>query len=163
MLVNIVSEHLANSHHSNIELSRIIRTPAWYTPPFGSLSTWTAWGINFEDNPDNGVFWKKGPVPGDPSKEIHYLRTFQVVNPSIYPLLGDSSDDRGQPHIRMSSVNQGGRSFAMRYNKKGPIFTLDGSTKMIGEDQMEAFGLKTGYVFKPSNPATDPVDLVVAF
>lgn len=156
MLVNIVGKHFGASAHNELQLSKIIRTPAWYKPAFGSLTTWTVWGVNYQDNAANGVIWNTEPLPGSTNQSLQVLRIYQVINPSVYPLLGDSSDAQGSPHLRLSRINTDGRSFALRYNERGPIFTLAGSAKMIGVDQMSEYSLRTGYVFKPSNPATDP-------
>lgn len=156
MLVNIVGKHFGASSQNDLQLSKIIRTPAWYKPAFGTLTTWRVWGVNFEDNNANGVIWNTERMPGSTNQNLRVLRTYQVINPSVYPLLGDSSDAQGAPHLRLSSMNRNGRSFAMRYNERGPIFTMAGSATMIGVDQMKEYTLQTGYVFKPSNPATDP-------
>lgn len=155
-LEGIVSKHLGDVQKDNAQLSRIIRTPAWYNHPTGGqLSTWNVWGVNYEDNSENGVFWKRESVPGY-EQNVAFLYTSGVMNPTNYALLGDSSNDKGAPHLRLSRVNGSGYSFALRYNKRGPIFTLDGSAKMIGRDQMERYGFRRGYLFKTDNPATDP-------
>jgi prepilin-type N-terminal cleavage/methylation domain-containing protein len=159
-LVGIVGRRMGipDNQHQNVQLSRIVRTPAWYKPPTGSLTTWHVWGVNFEENAENGVFWVAEPVPGYPEK-VHFLRISLVNNPTVYPLLGDSSDAAGAPHVRLSRINRDGRSFALRYNERGPIFTLDGAARMIGVEQMQTYSLRTGYQFSRSNPATNPTPI----
>lgn len=161
-LFEIVRSHLPASSKDDVQLSKIVRTPAWYHSQIGNLSSWEVWGVNYEDNPDNGVYWVQKLFPGYP-QNVYCLDISRVVSPSRFPLLADNADDQGKPRTRFTASNGSGYSFAMRYNERGPIFTLDGSAKMIGVDQMAQYDLRAGWIFHKNNPATDPLKLVMAY
>jgi len=74
--------------------------------------------------------------------------------PSIYPLLGDSCDSTGVPRLRISKERFPQR-FAMRYEGKGPLFFLDGSTRMVGPGDMGKYGFTEGWLFK-DDPINNP-------
>ncbi len=164
MLIHIVGKHMGIDDIRHPALSQIIRTPAWHTPPFGGLDTRSVWGINYRPNPANGVEWRSAPFPDSPGQNYNVLRTFQVINPGRYPLLADSSDAQGKPVIYMSRDrwnNDRGVFFAMRYERRGPILLLDGSARMIGQDQMKNYDFQAGYVFKPSEAGINPQAVTV--
>lgn len=151
----IVQRRLGDIHHTDDAIARIIRTPAYRNSNETGSNSWMVWGVNFEDNAENGVYWTPSTIAGLP-QNVHMLRTYGVVNPAVYPLLGDSSDQNGVPYLRMSRIGRDNRMFALRYDEKGPIFLLDGSAKMIGEEQMETYTLRMGYRFARDNPTTNP-------
>jgi prepilin-type N-terminal cleavage/methylation domain-containing protein len=163
LLVHIVRKHMGVDTQ-NEGLARIIRTPAWHRHPSGGrLAHRNVWGINYRNNPANNVIWQLLPFPSTPNRNFYRMRTYGPSNPSIFPILADSSNGSGEPMIEMSRDpynNDRGTYFAMRYNRQGPIFTLDGSARMIGREQMRAYGFEVGYIFRPNTPAINPERVV---
>jgi type II secretory pathway pseudopilin PulG len=128
------------------ELSKIIRTPAYHD----SGGKWFVWAVN-RDGP-----WVEEQIQsGDSNPKVQKLQLNRLENHSNFPLLADSSNEDGSPRSSFGNDYDRGYRFAMRYNKKGPIFFLDGSVQMVGADKMHLYGIEEGFVFNRGSK-TDP-------
>lgn len=143
---------------SRDETYKYIITPAYYKAGLkgAKMDRWHAWGTNAEDAPAIGVVWNE-PLQfnsggGKIGERTLYLG--QCDSPSDYPLLADSCDETGTPRLRISKGRFAQR-FAMRYEGKGPVFLLDGSVEMVGQNEMGKYGFTEGYLFE-DDPVKDP-------
>lgn len=127
-----------------------------YTPAYESLAsgTWPVWALNFDDAEEKGIKWEKVWFQrGGENRYAEGLNLTRCDSMHEYPLFADSSNGNGVPRARFSNDDQ--YKFAMRYQAKGPVFFLDGSTQMVGRDDMAKFGITRAYLFK-DNPVTEP-------
>jgi hypothetical protein len=132
-------------------VGKLVYTPAYERQAKG---TWPVWGVNLDDNEENGIKWEKVSFErGGEQRTANGLRLAKCMAPERYPLLADTSNSSGVPRVRFANDNQ--HKFAMRYQGKGPIFFLDGSTQLVGRGDMAKFGITQAYLFK-NNPTTAP-------
>ncbi len=130
---------------------RYVYTPAYEKKAVG---TWPVWAANIDNDDANMIKWEK--VWFDRGGEQRYangLNLTRVASTNRYPLLADSSNNDGVPRCLFGNGNP--YKFAMRYNKKGPVFMLDGSARMVGRDEMGKIGITQAYAF-PDNPISNP-------
>lgn len=127
-----------------------------YTPAYESQAsgTWPVWGVNLDDNPEFGVDWERVWLErGGEQRYVEALRLARCTAGGRYPLLADSSNGSGVPRARFANNNE--HKFAMRYQGKGPIFFLDGSTRLVGQSEMAKYGITHAYLFE-SGPVENP-------
>lgn len=127
-----------------------------YTPAYEKMAkgTWPVWGANVDNDPEKGIAWER--VWFDRGGEQRYATSLNLArcgSIGAYPLLADSSNSAGAPRALFGNDNN--YKFAMRYGGKGPVFLLDGSTRMVGQDEMGQLGITQGYIF-PDNPVSTP-------
>lgn len=132
-------------------VGRYVYTPAYEKQAKG---TWPVWGANVDNDAENGIVWERvwynrGGVP----RYATSLNLARCGSSASYPLLADSSSSAGDPRTLFGNDNQ--YKFAMRYRGKGPMFMLDGSTRLIGQGEMGKFGVSRAYIF-PDNPVSNP-------
>lgn len=128
-----------------------------YTPAYENLAkgTWPVWGANLDDDIENGIVWEDVKFQrGGKERKAQGLNLARCGSMASYPLLADSSNGAGVPRARFGNDNN--HKFAMRYRGKGPMFLLDGSTRLVGRNELETFGITRAYVF-PEDPASDPI------
>lgn len=134
------------------EVDKLVYTPAYQKQASG---TWPVWGVNLDDNKEIGVDWERVWLErGGEERYVEGLRLGRGSAAGEYPLLADSSNSDGVPRARFANDNQ--HKFAMRYRRKGPIFFLDGSARLVGEQDMAKYGITKAYVFK-SDPVEEPM------
>lgn len=127
-----------------------------YTPAFESKAsgTWPVWAANFDNNPDDGIVWERIWVErGGEQRYLEGLRLAICGAMGRYPLLADSSNSAGVPRARFT--NDGQYKFAMRYLGKGPVFFLDGATRLVGQREIANYGITRAYLFN-DNPVANP-------
>lgn len=121
-----------------------------YTPSRdpGKYDSWGTWGVNLDNNEEFGMRWKKEWAADESGTRgwIRQINPGMVDRPSNYPVLGDSSNDKGKPRLRFGNENS--YRFAMRYGGKGPAIFLDGSSRMIGPVDLDRYGIESAYLFE---------------
>jgi prepilin-type N-terminal cleavage/methylation domain-containing protein len=128
---------------------KLVYTPAYEKQASG---TWPVWGVNLDDNKDLGVDWERvWLIRGGEERYVEGLRLGRGSAAGQYPLLADSSNSEGVPRARFANDNT--HKFAMRYRRKGPIFFLDGSARLVGQQDMGNYGITKAYLF-----TSDPVE-----
>lgn len=133
------------------DAKRYVHTPAFERQANG---TWHVWGVNLDSDPENRINWEK--VWFERGGEQRYAEGLNLARCETfqgYPLLADSANSQGVPRARFANDNQ--HKFAMRYSGKGPIFFLDGSSRLVGQGEMAKYGITQAYLFE-DDPVTGP-------
>jgi len=126
------------------DVGRYVYTPAYEKQGSG---TWPVWGTNIDNDPENNIMWEKVWFQrGGEQRYAEGLNLARCGTTNSYPLFADSSNANSEPRARFS--NDDDYKFAMRYNGKGPVFMLDGSSQLVGPGEMQILGIRQGYLFK---------------
>jgi prepilin-type N-terminal cleavage/methylation domain-containing protein len=139
----------------------VVYSPAVIPTFVDGYSSWHTYGVNIDDNKELGVVWKKEWEEDDRGTKgwVRRINPGTVGRAGSYPLIADSSNQKGVPRLRFGNDNEW--KFAMRYGGKGPAIFLDGSARMVGESDLARHGIERAYLFE-NGPTSSPTLVTAA-